>query len=146
MIKGYGGTFSPASDEVADKINRFKFGLIYEVDIKQGRNQEFHGKVFAFFNFCFEYWAPENIKGIENLSMSAQKKTFRNQLTVLAGYKEVTYKLDGSLRVEAKSLSYASMEQAEFEECYSALINAAIRHVFASTTDDQILDRLQGFF
>lgn len=38
------------------------------------------------------------------------------------------------------------MEQDEFEECYSALINAAIKHVFQNTTDENILNRLMGFF
>ena len=58
-----------------------------------------------------------------------------------------TYAIDGlTFEVEAKSLSFASMDQDEFEACYSALINAAIKHVFQNTRDEQILNRLQGFF
>ena len=38
------------------------------------------------------------------------------------------------------------MEQEEFEACYSALINAAIKTVFAGTTDERILSKLMGFF
>lgn len=59
----------------------------------------------------------------------------------------MTYSIDGqSFTVEAKSLSYGNMEQDEFEECYSALINAAIKHVFQNTTDEQIINKLMGFF
>ena len=56
FIKCAGGTLVPSSDIEADKMNRFKSGDNYEVDIKLSRNGKFHGKVFAFFNFCFSHW------------------------------------------------------------------------------------------
>jgi hypothetical protein len=65
---------------------------------------------------------------------------------VLAGYKEVTFTIDGRLRVDAKSLAFNQMEQDEFEECYSALINAALVHIFGGTTDQRVIDKLTGFF
>ncbi len=146
MIKGHGGALCPASDEVADKMQRFKSGLIYEVEIKEGRNQAFHGKVFAFFNFCFSHWAADKVEQLENMEERGQKLVFRKWMTCKAGYYDSYFNPDGGVRIEAKSLSFASMEQAEFEACYSALINAAIKHVFAGTTDESILTRLQGFF
>lgn len=57
MIKGHGGGLSPASDEVAEKLTKFKSGEMYVVDIKRTRNPQFHGKVFAFFAFCFSHWS-----------------------------------------------------------------------------------------
>lgn len=77
----------------------------------------------------------------------AQAESFRKELTKLAGFTNTTYSLDGTgFVIEAKSLAFGSMEQDEFEQCYSALINAAIKNVFSGTTDEQILNRLQGFF
>lgn len=144
FVKGFGGSLSPASDLVAEKMLKFKSSDIYEVEIKRPRNSGFHGKVFKFFQFCFEYWCGN--KQTEFMDLPAQFDTFRKNLTVLAGYRVETYTIDGSVRVEAESLSFGNMDQAEFEACYSALINAAIRHVFAGTTDEQILNRLQSFF
>ena len=48
--------------------------------------------------------------------------------------------------MEAKSLAYSAMEQSEFEECYSAMINAALVHVFGNTKDPAVLKQLEGFF
>lgn len=146
MIKGYGGGLSPASDEVADKLSKFKSGEMYVVDIKRTRNPNFHAKVFAFFNFCLEHWSADKTQW-ENMDAVIQGESFRKQLTIQAGYFNTTYSLDGTgFVIEAKSLSFASMDEDEFQDCYSALINAAIKHVFCGTTDEQILTRLQGFF
>ena len=147
MIKGYGGgILMPASDEVADKLAKFKSGEMYVVDIKRTRNPHFHAKVFAFFNFCLEHWSADKTNW-ENMDAVSQGESFRKQLTIQAGYFNTTYSLDGTgFVIEAKSLSFASMEQEEFEQCYSALINAAIKHVFTGTTDEKILNRLQEFF
>jgi len=54
--KTYGGVLVPFSDMDAERMNRFKTGEVYPVDIKQSRNQEFHGKVMAFLHHCFKYW------------------------------------------------------------------------------------------
>ena len=145
MIKQPGGLLLPASDGDAERLERFKSGVIYPVEIKQARNPAFHGKVFAFMQFCFEHWSAD--KTDERFKASAaQFDSFRKNLTVLAGYKDVTFTIDGRLRVEAKSLAFGNMDQDEFEDCYSALINAALVHVFANTKDKKVLDKLTGFF
>ena len=145
MIKQPGGLLLPASDGDAERLERFKSGAIYPIEIKQARNPAFHGKVFAFMQFCFEHWSADKTDDRFKTS-AAQFDTFRKNLTVLAGYKDVTFTIDGRLRVDAKSLAFNNMSQAEFEECYSALINAALVHVFGNTKDQKILDKLTGFF
>ncbi|VEH66676.1 putative bacteriophage protein [Rodentibacter pneumotropicus] len=145
MMKLPGGVFSPANEAAAEALQKFRNGEQYEIEIKQVRNPAFHRKVFAFFNFCFEHWSADKTEW-QYFDERKQFDTFRKNLTVLAGYKEVTYTLDGSLRVEAQSLSYGNMEQGEFEQCYSALINAAIKHVFGNTTDENVINQLYAFF
>lgn len=76
----------------------------------------------------------------------SQFDRFRKDLTILAGFYVQTVRLNGEVRTEAQSLAYASMEQEKFERVFNALINAAIKHVFAGTTDPAILNRLQSFF
>ena len=58
----------------------------------------------------------------------------------------MVYTIKGEPRVRAKSLSFDSMEQEEFEGVYSAVINAALANVFNDTTDQSIIDRLYSFF
>ena len=146
FIKQAGGVLVPASDTVCDKMAKFKTGEMYSVDIKLSRSPQFHAKVFAFFNFCFEHWSADKTHW-EHMDEKTQGDSFRKQLTIQAGYFNTTYTLDGTgFTVEAKSLSFANMEQDEFEACYSALINTAIKHVFMGTKDEHVLNRLQSFF
>lgn len=141
MQKNHGGVLCPANDRDLERMNGFKNGEIYEVEIKKSRNPAFHRKVFAFFNFCFEFWSDETSFQCE----AGQFDLFRRNLTVLAGFKEIYYTIDGRARVEAKSLAFANMEQEEFERCYSALINAAMKHIFRNT-DEATYNRLASFF
>lgn len=141
MIKQAGGLLLPASDLESEKLTKFKTGELYEIEIKQSRNPAFHRKVFAFFNFCFAYWKGDN----EFQSEIKQFDVFRNHLTCLAGFYESYSNINGDVRVEAKSLAYSSMSQSEFEECYNALINAAIKHVFKGC-DEKIEEKLLRFF
>ena len=141
MVKNAGGLLMPVNDMEADKLTKFKTGEQYEIDIKLSRNPAFHRKVFAFFNFCFAHWKGEN----EFQCESKQFDVFREHLTVLAGYYDSYHSISGSVRVEAKSLAYSNMKQDEFEKCYTALVNAAMRNIFKDA-DENIYNQLVGFF
>ena len=141
MLKQRGGLFIPASDIEEEKLTKFKSGEVYEIELKGSRNPAFHSKMFAFFNFCFQYWQGDK----EFLSESKQFDVFRKNLTVLAGFYDEFWTIKGTVRIEAKSLAYSKMEPEEFEECYTALINAAIKHIFGDA-DYEIQNRLMSFF
>ncbi|WP_380817789.1 DUF1367 family protein [Seminibacterium arietis] len=145
MVKIAGGTLIPVDDESAEQMSRFKTGDVINVKVKLLRNPTFHRKVFAFFNFCFEYWTADKTDW-QFLDKTVQFDTFRKHLTVLAGYRVETYTIDGRVRVEAMSLSYENMTQEEFERCYHALINAALHYLFNKTTDQNVIERLYSFF
>jgi len=141
MIKEAGGVFRPVNDMEYEKTVKFKTGEQYSVEIKLARNPAFHRKVFAFFNFCFEYWKGDN----EFQSESKQFDIFRQHLTCLAGFYDQYSNIHGEVRIEAKSLAFSSMNQEEFEECYNALIRAALKHVFPGA-DVGIENQLMNFF
>ncbi|QLB40821.1 DUF1367 family protein [Mannheimia pernigra] len=145
MMKLPGGILSPLNEEEAKRLKSFQNGEQYEIEIKRQRNPAFHRKVFAFFNFCFDVWSGCHTDW-EYQDASAQFDTFRKHLTVLAGFYTQTWNLKGQVRIEAKSLSYANMEQDEFEQVYKALINAAIKHVFNNTRDENIINQLYSYF
>jgi hypothetical protein len=145
MIKGPGGIFMPATDMEAGRLTRFKNGEQYTAEIKLTRNPAFHRKVFAFFNFCFQHWAADRA-GLEHSDETTQFNRFRKDLTILAGHYDMVTNIRGEVRAEAKSLAYASMEQDEFERCYSSLINAALKHVFGGTKDQNIINQLYSYF
>lgn len=145
MVKNAGGVFCPAFEHDLPRLTKFKNGEVYTADIKLTRNPAFHKKMFAFFGFCFAHWAAENA-GYECSDEYTQKEEFRKNLTILAGFFDVVTTIRGETKVRAKSLAYGNMEPDEFERCYSAMINAAIKHLFNGTTDRNTLNQLQSFF
>ena len=145
LVKHPGGVFSPVNDRDIERLHRFKNGDTYTADIKLPRNPRVHRKVMAFFGFCFSHWCAERA-GLGSADETTQFNRFRKDLTILAGFYDTVTNIRGEVRAEAKSLAYAQMEQEEFERCYSSLINAAIKHVFAGTRDPNILNQLQGYF
>ena len=143
-LKQPGGTLIPASDMDAEQLNKFKSGEMYEVEIKLTRNPAFLRKTMAFFHYCMAHWDAGQV--MEHGTEAAQFDRFRKDLTILAGYYDITTRLNGDQRVEAKSLSFASMNEETFRECYQALINAAMKHLFKTETDEQVYSKLAGFF
>lgn len=145
MVKNAGGVFVPAFEHDLPRLTKFQNGGQYTLELKLTRNPQFHRKVFAFFNFCFQHWCADRA-GLGNTDEATQFNRFRKDLTILAGFYDMVTNIRGEARAEAKSLAYGEMEQDEFERCYSALINAAIKHVFAGTRDQNTLNQLQSFF
>ena len=142
MTKSPGGIFIPASDLEQEKTVRFKTGELYTVDIKLTRNPAFHRKMFAFFNFCFQYWSSDT----EHLNEHAQFDLFRKQLLILAGFRvELINIRTKTLTLEAESIGYANMTPERFEQCYLAVTNAAMKHVF-KTADQNTYNQLISFF
>lgn len=142
FVKQAGGLLIPATDMDAERMTKFKTGETYPVEIKRTRNPDFHRKVFAFFHFCFDHWKGDN----EFQSEALQFDVFRRHMTVLAGHYDQYVGIDHKVRIEAKSLSYGSMEQEEFEEVYNALIQVAMQKLFTEGDTEEVYNQLVGFF
>ena len=152
FVKTFGGVLTPFSELDSEKMVRFKTGEVYSVDIKTSQNPAFRGKVFTFFDFCFQYWCNKN----EYLTAQANKRFFRQQLVKLAGYYDEYYDLFGEVTLKAKSLSYENMSPEEFEDCYSACIQAAIDTIFKGCDEKEmfyykgkevaVYEKLMSFF
>ena len=86
-------------------------------DLRKMRNAGFHRKFFAMLNLAFEYWEPGEIDckyGVPEKSFD----TFRRDAIILAGYYIPKVRIDGSVRYEAESISWGSMDQEKFEKLY----------------------------
>ena len=142
ILKQPGGVLSPADDIAAEYLTKLKTGEVYPVEIKRSRNPHHHKKVFAFFQFAFNYWRGE----CEFQEEAAQFDSFRKQLTIQAGYYNQVWTLDGQgFTLEAKSLSYGNMSQTEFEEFAVAMQNAAMATIFQGA-NERVIQELMSFF
>jgi len=65
---------------------------------------------------------------------------FRKDLVILAGYYEISIRVDGSTRIEAKSLRFDKMDNEEFAACYSAIIDVLLAKIpsMAHMTKDEV--------
>ena len=139
LIKGHGNTLIPMNSPDAEVIQKIKIGRPLAASIKQPRNPLFHRKFFALLNLGFDYWEPEP-QAWKGIQAEKSFEVFREQVTILAGYREVTYNLDGSVKVTAKSISFGRMDELEFEQLYKAVFNVLWRMVLSKTslTADQV--------
>lgn len=123
--------FAPADDEAREDIKRFPVGSVARMEVKLMRNYQFHKKYFALVDLGFQYFADncpqQEYKGkpvLPNLNR------FRKDVAIMAGFFTPTWNIRGELRVDAESISFASMSQERFEQLYDATIRVLLEKVF----------------
>lgn len=130
LIKTPGG-FMPADDEAQEKCRKFRLGSLAKLDVVQMRNGAFFKKWWALVKLGYDYWSetcePMEFKGKPVLPNFDR---FRKDVTIMAGFYEPTWNVNGEMRIEADSLSFANMPEETFEKLYSATINVLLRKVF----------------
>lgn len=140
------GVLFPASEEDEEKLSTIKAGKIVELELTQKRNLQMHRKLFAALNIGFDAFEPAlDFKG---RPMQKNFDRFRKDIIILAGFYDVVVNVHGEPRYEAKSISFGSMSQEEFESLYGACVNAMLKHVLVNYTRsdfDQVVEKLIKF-
>lgn len=133
LTKTQTGALVPADSESAEYLKKHKVGQVFKAGITRARNAKFHRKFFALLDYGFDTWEP--VEAVYR-GQIAQKncKRFREDITILAGYFETCVRLDGSVRLQAKSISFANMDEDEFESLYSAVIDVLLKRIFINQT------------
>ncbi len=127
FVKTVAGFF-PVDHQSKQICEGFKSGDIVRGSFRKVRNPQFHRKFFALLNLAFEYWEPGEI----NSKYGKPEKNFdrfREDLIILAGHFNIVIRLDGTAKPEAKSISFANMEQAEFEQLYNSVLNVILKKI-----------------
>ena len=62
-------------------------------------------------------------KELKILEPKKNKEQFRKDLTIKAGFYEIDYRIDGTPRVNAKSISFEKMTHEEFHKLYAKVKN-----------------------
>ena len=109
-------------------------------------------KYFALLNFAFENWEPtclvKEARNAVRLSPEKNFDQFREDIIILAGFYNTFWRVDGTPRIKAKSISFGSMDEIEFEKLYTATIDAIVKHVLTGYTGDslrQVLAEVEAF-
>lgn len=147
LTKAAGGVLVPIDPQAAEFIAKMKVGAAVRATVKQQRNPRFHRKYFALLNLAFDHWEPVE-STYKGQVVGKNFDQFRNDIVCLAGFYEMAVNLRGETRVTAKSISFGSMSQPEFDDLYNATINVILKHILTNYCRDDldaVIDRLTGF-
>jgi hypothetical protein len=100
--------------------------------------------------FAYEHWTPDVFESSKWEGITPEKsfERFRKDLIILSGRYNAVYRIDGSLRIEAKSISFGRMSEEEFGELYSSTINVILKKVLTNYTEQEletVIDVLMGY-
>lgn len=166
----------PPAESMLEQVRRFLFGLfdgwsrtdkqgwrkIWKrlMDLEPGefaviefvipRNAKFHRKFFSMLNFAFDSWEPGRMrKTYKGKEVSKNFERFRKDVLILAGFYDQTFDLKGRMKLEAHSISFSNMDDAEFEEVYSAVASVILEHVLTGYSGreelDRVVDQMMGY-
>jgi hypothetical protein len=142
--KVQGGVLVPDNDETAEWLQKVKNGEALAAEITRPRNYKFFKKMFALARVCFDYFVEQYDTGLEYKGMKAQPsfERFRKDMTILAGHYDATYDINGRVRLEAKSWSWANCSEEEQQQIYSDFINVALKKVFRMSVSEEQLRKM----
>lgn len=132
-----GGNVVPEDEDTQKAVSKMKMGDVLHGKFTKQRNIGFHRKYFAMLNHAFESWEPDT----SAFSVTPPKKNFdqfRGDIMVMAGFYDSVFRVDGSLRLMPLSISFAKMDQDEFEGVYSATVDVILQHVLTNYTREDI--------
>jgi len=132
------------------RLIRLGAGEIAQAEMVIPRNGKFLRKFFALLTLGFDAWEPPR-KRRTYKGMPVQKNfdQFREDVIISAGFYDQTFDLRGRMKVKAKSISFAKMDDAEFERVYSAVADVLLAGVLVNYAGreelDRVVDQIMGF-
>jgi hypothetical protein len=151
MLKSPSGALVPASEEAGDMLRKIKAGSPVFVEVKRIRNYKFLKKAFALFKLAFDVWEPVEPLEYKGVPVAKDFDRFRKDITIMAGFYKAVYNARGELRLEADSLSFASMDEDRFEQVFRAVLtvvwNRVMRHAGYESPEDveRVVNELMRF-
>ena len=149
LTKSVSGGYFPSDPQTEDYSRMVRVGGTIHGNFKKVRNPKFHRKFFALLNFAFDRWEPGEI----DCKYGTPEKNFdqfRRDAIILAGYYHIVARMDGTARVEPKSISFTAMDENEFSNLYSAVIDVFLKRIpqLSEMSEEEIndvVDRLVAF-
>lgn len=138
--------FKAATEQDKENLKRFKLGDVMTAKVSRDRNPKFLRKFFVLLGVGFEAFEPVVEWKGEVLTKNFEK--FREDVTIVAGYYDLVPTLNGDPRAVAKSISFANMEEDEFEKLYNSVVNVLLERVLTNYTRDDVdnvVNQILGF-
>lgn len=129
--------FVPTDDFSAETMEAMPPNTEFKAELTRPRNYKFHKKFFTLLEVAYEAWDGPVVehKGIQ-VRKNLQK--FRKDITIMCGHYELVVNIKGQVMKEAKSISFANMDQEEFEKLYSTAIDVILGKVLSNYTKEDL--------
>jgi hypothetical protein len=113
---GQGIILEPASAQDETAFESLRVGTQYKCDLRKARNPDHHRKGFALIKLILD--SQEKYTNIEDLL---------TELKLKVGWYREHVRSNGELVYIPKSISFADMDQTEFEEFYERVMDIALQ-------------------
>lgn len=131
----------PLYDSDSDLKKRLRVGSVVKCKVSNPRNYEHHKKFFALLRLTFdnlssnlaEYW---NIRNEEDML-----RRFKRDL----GYFTSSLNERGEKEIEYQSISFAAMEQHEFERFYNQCIDLVLYKYIKGIDKEDLITEIENF-
>ena len=146
MVRTHDG-FRPSSPEDQDLLKRWKLGDLATLDVKRPRNGKYHRMFFAMLDVAFDAWEPP-VQEYRGMTVQKNRERFRKDLIISAGFYDVVSNIKGEVRAEAQSISFAKMDDTEFERVYSKVADVVLQTILTRYTRedlDNVVNQILGF-
>lgn len=152
FMKVGSGLLAPADPAAEAMIQSMRIGEEVALDAKKARNARFHRKFFALLGLAFDAWEPAaGQKEYRGHPIQKDKDRFREEMLILAGHYDAVFSTNGEIRLVARSISFATCDEAEFQKIYSQVLNVVwdkiMRHSRYRSPEevDAVVSRLLSF-
>lgn len=134
------GILRPYDRTDAEAIGKMRDGEPYRVKVSMPRNIRFHKKFFALLNLVFDN-LPEYIPTKTPDGEPIQIRTTEDLLwhiKMQVGHYTTRVTLGGKIVHEADSISFASMDEAEFQDFYDRAMAVILKYFLPETNREEI--------
>ena len=149
-INGFLDADKAAYKRFKSRMARLEVGELITFDVKMPRNSKYHRKFFAMLNLGFEMWEPKRKnKSYKGEPVQKNFDRFRSDVLIQAGHYIQTFDLDGNMKLEAVSISFASMDDIQFEATYSSVLDVLLSKVLTTYKNraevDSVIEKMLSF-
>ena len=129
--------FAPAFDEDKEALKKIKVGEQRQIKLTMPRNVKFHRKFWGLLSVVFENMTSYHFK-----TASGQEFEIKNttdlcwHVKMQQGLYEQRMSLGGKIIYEAKSISFAKMDNAEFETFYNNSVDVLLKYFIDCEKED----------
>lgn len=122
----------PADEQAEEEVRKLKPGQATMVEVKRARNERQHRLYWALIGVIFDHQ-----------SRYATRQDLSDALKVAVGHYEEVGKRGEHVIVRPKSIAFANMAQADFEQFFERVVTFVCANIIPGTSDNELRAHLE---